>query len=824
MSRPGRRAAWIGLGAAAALVGAAAALADAPPPPGPLEAAAAWRDAIGGYRSPQLVPAADGEAAILLLRDPPAAAVPPPRRAAVARAIARRQEELVPILTQLGAEVTQRYRILVNGLAVRVPLGRLPALAALADVDAVVPVTYLAPASVRAAGPRPVAGGPRAARPARGAAPAHLALIDGGIDPSHPWLGGGMGPRFPILGGADLVDGDADPRTSDTADAHGTAMAGLVLRSPALAGLPPARVPRLLAYRVVAPETVAGRTVRLARSDRVLAALEHAVDPDRDGDPSDRADVVLLGLARGFGADPGDPLARALRAADRLGAVVVVPAGNDGPTLGAVGSVGGPAAVPSALAVGALGAATTPRTARLEVEVGPAAASLGPLPLMGPDPAEGAAPVVVVPGPDGVSTGEDPAELRDEEGRSRVEGAIAVVARGGGSLEEKARAAAEAGAVGLAVWDRAGDGVFPGYRGGAGWPIPVVGLGARQGEALTQAVAGRPGLTARLVPGAVRPREPGVASFSSRGPTAAGVAKPDLVAPAVDRVTAYPGRSPDGRPRATLVSGTSAAAAQVAALALRLRVDRPGLPAVGVRSLLVQAARPVRGASFADAGAGAAAAPALRPVAVDPPVVSLRRARHPRRVTIALQDLSGRPGRYRVALETGAGRLRPVGVVSLGPGVRSGLALRVAHGSGTPPRRVLVFREGSAVPVAWAPLVAVRGAPAGAALGAPQVRVRSGLAEVQIEIGRRRLAGGRLAGATVHDVALWLVPEGGGAPLRVSGAKQRGEWPSGVYHILVARRLASGLEVPAGRYRLRVTARTHDGHLLRRDSGPFRLS
>ena len=83
-----------------------------------------------------------------------------------------------------------------------------------------------------------------------------MALIDAGIDPSHPWLGGGIGPTFPIIGGADLVDGDSDPRPGEadpSIEAHGTQMASLLLRSPALAGLPPDRVPRLLAYRVVAP-------------------------------------------------------------------------------------------------------------------------------------------------------------------------------------------------------------------------------------------------------------------------------------------------------------------------------------------------------------------------------------------------------------------------------------------------------------------------------------------------------------------------------------------------------------------------------------------
>ena len=160
-----------------------------------------------------------------------------------------------------------------------------------------------------------------------------MALIDAGIDPSHPWLGGGMGPTFPILGGADLVDRDDDPRATGPMDAHGTEMASLLLRSPALAGLPPDRVPRLLAYRVVAPEPVGGRLRPLARTDRVLAALERAVDPDGDGSTGDAAQVILLGLAGGFEGGGLDPVAQALAGADRVGATVVAPGGQRRPHL-----------------------------------------------------------------------------------------------------------------------------------------------------------------------------------------------------------------------------------------------------------------------------------------------------------------------------------------------------------------------------------------------------------------------------------------------------------------------------------------------------------
>src|SRR5205823_13261936 len=143
---------------------------------------------------------------------------------------------------------------------------------------------------------------------------------------------------------------------------------------------------------------------------------------------------------------------------------------------------------------------------------------------------------------------------------------------------------------------------FPGPAAGADWPIPVVGLGPTQGDALARVVGSVPGVRARLEPRPVLPAAPAVASFSSRGPTAAGRLEPDVVAPAVGVLTAYPGRAPDGRSLVSRLSGTSAAAAEVAAMALRLRVDRPGIGPAAARSLMVQAAQPLPGVGPADQG------------------------------------------------------------------------------------------------------------------------------------------------------------------------------------------------------------------------------
>jgi len=94
---------------------------------------------------------------------------------------------------------------------------------------------------------------------------------------------------------------------------------------------------------------------------------------------------------------------------------------------------------------------------------------------------------------------------------------------------------------------------------------------------------------------------------------------------------------------------------------------------------------------------------------------------------------------------------------------------------------------------------------------------------VRVQLGLLRRDGDRLRSVRLSGVRLALLPVAGGPALPVAGADQRGSWPAGTYRFLVARRLASGLDVPAGRYRLRVAAIAPDGTVLRRTSAAFAL-
>ena len=75
----------------------------------------------------------------------------------------------------------------------------------------------------------------------------------------------------------------------------------------------------------------AGRWSIHGRTDQIIAGLERAVDPNRNGDAHDAARVTLIPLSEPFSAFPDNALSRAVSGAVALDSLVVVPAGNDGP-------------------------------------------------------------------------------------------------------------------------------------------------------------------------------------------------------------------------------------------------------------------------------------------------------------------------------------------------------------------------------------------------------------------------------------------------------------------------------------------------------------
>jgi subtilisin family serine protease len=232
-----------------------------------------------------------------------------------------------------GPRIRYEYSRLFHGASVEVN-GReaLAALAALSYVAAVHPDL-----EVEAYGrPGPLAVPASSVRVNASGSGVVVAIIDSGVDYTHPALGGGMGPGRRVIGGYDFVNGDDDPKDDNR---HGTHVAGIVAANSAtLSGLAPDV--SLLVYKVL---DAAGK----GRQSDVIAALERAIDPNGDGDPSDRADVANLSL--GAPGNPLDPVAQAVERAVAAGMVVCAAAGNDG----IYHAIGSPAVAASAIAVGA---------------------------------------------------------------------------------------------------------------------------------------------------------------------------------------------------------------------------------------------------------------------------------------------------------------------------------------------------------------------------------------------------------------------------------------------------------------------------------------
>lgn len=164
-----------------------------------------------------------------------------------------------------------------------------------------------------------------------------VAVIDTGVDYTHPDLGGGFGAGHKVVGGWDFVNNDADPMDDNS---HGTHVAGIVAGKPAAAGGVTGAAPdaELLAYKVLGANGSGDDT-------GIIAAIEAAVDP---ANPH-RADIINMSLGNSAGT-ASDPLSRAASAAVDAGALVFASAGNSGPGYWTVGS---PAAAPGVIAVGA---------------------------------------------------------------------------------------------------------------------------------------------------------------------------------------------------------------------------------------------------------------------------------------------------------------------------------------------------------------------------------------------------------------------------------------------------------------------------------------
>jgi len=153
-----------------------------------------------------------------------------------------------------------------------------------------------------------------------------IAIVDTGVDYTHDDLGGCFGAECKVIGGYDIVNNDDDPMDDM---GHGTHVASIAAGNGALKGVAPDA--NILAYKVL-------NQYGSGYWDWIIEGIERAIDPNQDGDFSDKADIISMSIG-GFG-DPDDPVSQAVDNAVDAGVIVTVAAGNSGPSLQTINSPG----------------------------------------------------------------------------------------------------------------------------------------------------------------------------------------------------------------------------------------------------------------------------------------------------------------------------------------------------------------------------------------------------------------------------------------------------------------------------------------------------
>lgn len=472
-------------------------------------------------RSPAL-PAAETERVLVELPRPAlggradAAELSPSRRRAY---VASLRDEAGALISALEARDVRLREVVTferafHGFAATVDEADLPALASLGV--RLRPNRRFFPAFSQ---PVP-AEAPPAATPAPGAP--EVAVLAGGVAGARP-------------GGYDAVDRDRDPSPEADPREPGREEVGGAPLAAAVEGLGArARVIRVSAL---------AEGEEHARTDTLLAGLERAVDPDGDGDTSDHLPVALVGVSAPYAGFADAPEAIAVRGAERLGTLVVAPAGHEGRAAGAYGTVGSPGAA----AIAAAPLSPPAAIARTTLQVGEITVA-GAVVLGGTPPG---APLRTARPVAANST-----EALLVANSPPLDDRLAIVEAGDNPPARVAAAAGAGAAAVLLAEPREGRPLpaLPAGRVG----VPVLGV---TGEAAAAVLAADDGTHAEAI-GLATPRPPfatgGPSRYASEGPAYDGAAKPDLTRPG--SIVA------DG----VLVTGAAVAAARVAVEAARL--------------------------------------------------------------------------------------------------------------------------------------------------------------------------------------------------------------------------------------------------------------
>lgn len=393
---------------------------------------------------------------------------------------------------------------------------------------------------------------------------------------------------------------DGEYLSPKDADGHGTHIATIVAGNTVTASLFGARIgeisgiaPRARIAVYKACWLKPGDTRATCATSDLARAIDDAV--------ADGVDIINYSVGS-LETDLTAPEDVALLNAFDAGVLSVVAAGNDGPANFTIGS---PGSAPWVITVGASTQTGTRSERAVEVTAPETLTDFLPMseasftpPLETLDPIE--APVVLVDdGQDlladgGIGSIRDACEPLTNAGV--LDGAIALIERGGCTFEIKIQRAEAAGALAAVVYTAVGEPiVMNGAAGSVG--IPAVMIGAADGDFLVDAILAGDAPELRIAYGTlVDIRETGdqMAAFSSRGPSLSesDFVKPDLTAPGVDILA---GSTPDQANGTRgeyyqYLSGTSMAAPMVAGIAALLREANPDWSPGTLKSALMTTA------------------------------------------------------------------------------------------------------------------------------------------------------------------------------------------------------------------------------------------
>ncbi|GHD22499.1 S8 family serine peptidase [Nocardiopsis kunsanensis] len=398
-----------------------------------------------------------------------------------------------------------------------------------------------------------------------------VAVMDTGVDYTHPDLGGGEFPNDRVVAGHDFVGDDYNagepgsdvPRPDEDpqdCNGHGTHVAGIIGAEGEVTGVAPEA--ELGAYKVFGCD---GST----NADIMLAAMEASLEDDMD----------VLNMS--IGSAHSWPQYPTAVGADNLvdqGVSVVASIGNSGDT--GLYSAGAPG-----LGENVIGVAAFDNT-----HIGTATALARPsgesVPYMGMDsapepPTSGETDEIVDVGRACLAEGD---ELQDDP-----EGRTALVVRGTCEFGAKYEAAVEAGATAVVMYNN-----VPGMFSGGGLPdlgVPSIGISDEAGAHLTDLIEAGEAPTLEWTEEQVQTPNPTggtISSFSSFGLAPDLALKPDLGAPGGLINSTYPMAMGE---YATL-SGTSMSAPHVAGGVALLLEARPDLDPHEIRSVLQNSADP----------------------------------------------------------------------------------------------------------------------------------------------------------------------------------------------------------------------------------------